>query len=384
LHILWTALLGLIAFLWILASIDLARGVPSMPSLADADPLPDAQCPPVSILFAARDEAEKLPGALATFLALDYPNYEVIAVDDRSEDGTGVILEAAANLDKRLKRVRVDKLPAGWLGKPHALEQAYERASGEWLIFTDADVHFAPDLLRRVVALANAREWDHVTLLGTLKMFSVGEKIAMIFFAMAFAIGTRPWAAGDPSSRGYCGVGAFQMIRRSAYETIGTHRRLAMEVVDDMKLGKLVKDGGFRSGAAKAGGAVSVHWHAGVGNMIRGTTKNFFATSGFRLWLTGVHIFGLLLMCVFPVVALAFTHGWARGFDVIAVALPLIIAAGAARQFDAPGFYALTYPIGALIFAWMLARSTIVTLWQGGIVWRGTFYPLDELKRGVV
>ena len=383
-HIFWTVLLGLIAFLWALASVDLARGVPSMPSLADADPLPDALCPTVSIMFAARDEAEKLPGALATFLSLDYPNYEVIAVDDRSEDGTGAIIEAAASRDARLKRVRIDKLPAGWLGKPHALEQAYEHASGEWLIFTDADVHFAPDLLRRAIALADAREWDHVTLLGALKMFTFGEKIAMTFFAMAFAIGTRPWAASDPGSRGYSGVGAFQMIRRSTYEAIGTHRRLAMEVVDDMKLGKLVKDGGFRSGAAKAGGAVSVHWHAGVGNMIRGTTKNFFATSGFKLWLTGVHIFGLLLMCVFPVVALAFTHGWARGFDVIAVALPLIIAAGAARQFDAPGIYALTYPIGALIFAWMLARSTIVTLWQGGIVWRGTFYPLDELKRGVV
>ncbi|MGC2331262.1 MAG: glycosyltransferase family 2 protein, partial [Candidatus Acidiferrales bacterium] len=204
-HILWTALLGLIAFLWVLASVDLARGVPSMPSLADADPLPDAQCPPASILFAARDEAGKLPGALATFLSIDYPDYEVIAVDDRSEDGTGAILEEAASRDNRLKRVRVDKLPAGWLGKPHALEQAYEHASGEWLIFTDADVHFAPDLLRRTIALANAREWDHLTLLGTLKMFTIGEKIAMTFFAMAFAIGTRPWSASDPGSRGYSG-----------------------------------------------------------------------------------------------------------------------------------------------------------------------------------
>ncbi len=129
-----------------------------MPSLADVDPLPDAECPSVSILFAARDEAEKLPGALATFLALDYPNYEVIAVDDRSEDATGAILKAAARRDTLLKCVRVDKLPAGWLGKPHALEQAYEHASGEWLIFTDADVHFAPDLLRRAIALADARD----------------------------------------------------------------------------------------------------------------------------------------------------------------------------------------------------------------------------------
>jgi glycosyltransferase involved in cell wall biosynthesis len=381
LHTFWTALLGAVAFLWIAASIDLLRGVPSMPSLADANPLPDAQCPPVSILFAARNEAEKLAGALETFLALDYPRYEVIAVDDRSEDGTGAILEAAAQREARLKPVRIDSLPSGWLGKPHALRQAYERSTGEWLVFTDADVYFAPDLLRRSIALAERQGWEHLTLIGRVEMFSVGEKIAMTFFAMAFAIGTRPWAASNPKSRAYNGVGAFQLIRRDTYEAIGTHRRLAMEVVDDMKLGKLVKDGGFRSGAARAGDAVSVHWHAGVGNMIRGTTKNLFAVSGFNLWVACVQIFGVLLTCAFPVAAFVFTHGWGRLFDTIAVVLPLNIAGGAALQFEEPVLYAVTYPIGALIFAWMMARSAIVTLWQGGIVWRGTFYPLEELKR---
>jgi Glycosyl transferase family 2 len=381
----WKVLTGVLAFLWLLESIDIARGVPSIPSIADVAPLNDADCPAVSILFAARDEEVKLPGALATFIALDYPRYEVIAVDDRSEDKTGEILDAAARDSAVLRVVHVASLPSGWLGKPHALEQAYEHSNGEWLVFTDADVHFAPDLLRRTIALAEEKKWDHVTLLGTLGMFSLGEKIAMTFFAMAFVMGTRPWAASDPKSRSYNGVGAFQMIRRSAYEAIGTHRRLAMEVVDDMKLGKIVKEGGFRSGAAKAGGAVSVHWHAGVGNMIRGTTKNFFATSGFKVRVTAVQIFALLMMCVFPVMALPFLHGVAaRTFDAIAIVLPLIVAGGAARQFKTPVIFAVTYPIGALIFAWMLTRSTIVTLWRGGIEWRGTFYPLDELKRGVV
>ena len=129
---------------------------------------------------------------------------------------------------------------------------------------------------------------------------------------------------------------------------------------------------------------MSVHWHAGVGNIIRGTTKNFFATSGFKPWLTTLHIFGLLLMFVFPIVALPIVHGWARIFALIAVGLPLIAEIGVAMEFESQPLYALTYPIGALIFAWMLTRSMIVTLWQGGIFWRGTFYPLDELKRGVV
>jgi hypothetical protein len=384
LHIFGTVLLGVIALLWVAEAIDLARGVPSLASLDDVPPIAKDRCPSVSILFAARDEAEKLPHALETLLSLDYPHYEVVAVDDRSADATGAILSAAAQRDARLKPVSVDSLPQGWLGKPHALQQAYEHSTGEWLIFTDADVHFAPDLLQRTIALAEAKGWNHVTLLGRAKMYTAGEKIAMTFFGLALLAGTRPWSAHDTRSHGYSGVGAFQMVRRSAYEKMGTHRRLAMEVIDDMKLGKLAKEAGVGSGAAKAGDAVSVHWHAGVGNMIRGTTKNFFAASGYKLPVTLLQIFGLVLMFDLPVVALPFVHGWARLFAAIAIALPLIATGGVAIEFRAPIAYAVTFPIGALIFAWMLARSMIVTLWQGGIVWRGTFYPLDELRRGVV
>src|SRR5579863_6321423 len=335
----WTALFGCIAFLWIIQAIDIALGVPKIPALAGTAPLEDSMCPAVSILVAGRDEADKLPDALATFLALDYPRYEVIAVDDRSEDATGAILDAAAQRDSRLKIVHVDSLPAGWLGKPHALQQAYEHSSGEWLVFTDADVHFAPDLLRRAVALAEARNWEHMTLLGAPKMYTAGERIVMTFFGVAMILSARPWSAHNPRSQGYMGIGAFQMMQRSAYEKMGTHRRLAMEVVDDMKLGKLAKESGLRSGVAKSGDAVSVHWHAGLGNIVRGTTKNFFAAAGFKLWLAAVQVFGLLLMCVFPVVALPFVHGWVRAFAAIAVAVPLIAAAGVAMEFRASPFY---------------------------------------------
>ncbi|HKV05957.1 MAG TPA: glycosyltransferase [Candidatus Acidoferrales bacterium] len=383
-HIFWTSLLGIIAFLWIAGFIELALGLRRIPPLSAVAPLEDSRCPPVSILFAGRDEAEKLPGALESMLAISYPHFEVIAVDDRSGDATGAILEAAARKDSRLKPVRVDELPAGWLGKPHALQKAYEHSQGEWIVFTDADVHFSADALRRAVALAEANRWEHMTLLAGIKMFTLGEKIVMTFFGIGFLMGTRPWRTNNPRTRGYTGVGAFQMIRRSVYETVGTHRRLAMEVVDDMKLGKLVKEAGFRSGVARGENAVSLHWHAGLGNTIRGTTKNFFAASGFRLWLTSAQALGLLAMFVLPVAALPFARGWPLAFAAISVGLPLVVAVGVDIQLKASPAYALTYPIGALIFAWMLTRSMAVTLWQGGIVWRGTFYPLEELRRGVV
>jgi glycosyl transferase family 2 len=372
------------AFLWVLNAIDIAQGVPKLPSISEVAPLADAECPAVSILFAARDEEEKLPGALDTFLALDYPRYEVVAVDDRSEDGTAEILDRAAQSDARLKVAHISSLPAGWLGKPNALQQAYEHSSGEWLVFTDADVHFSPDLLRRALALVQRERWDHLTLLSSAEMHTVGEKIALTFFGMGFVIGVRPWRASDPHSTGYAGVGAFQLMRRSTYQGIGTHRRLAMEVVDDMKLGKLVKEGGFRSGVGKGWKEVRVRWHAGVGNIVRGTTKNFFAAAGYNFGIACGQLAMVLLLCVLPWVALPFLGGWALFFDLVAVGVTIATHAGVSIEVGVSPLYALTEPVGALIFSWMLVRSTIVTLWNGGIRWRGTFYPLEELKRGVV
>jgi hypothetical protein len=384
LHWFWIGFLGLVALIWSVQSIDLALGALSIPALKSVAPLNDAHCPSVSVLFAARDEAEKLPAALETFLALDYPKFDVIAVNDRSEDATEGILRRAAQRDLRLKVISISSLPAGWLGKPHALQEAYDHSTGEWLIFTDADVHFEPDVLRLAIALAEQRHWDHMPLLCHTKMFSAGEKIAMMFFGMAFMLGVRPWRASNPKSGSYVGIGAFQLIRRSTYEKIGEHRRLAMEVVDDVKLGKLVKEAGCSSGIAKSGPSVSVYWHAGVRNIIRGTTKNFFATTGFSLPIVCVQMLGVLMLSVMPWLALPFVHGWARLFAAIAVALAICAEGGVAIENGVSPLYALTHPIGALIFGWMLARSTIVTLWQGGITWRGTFYPLEKLKRGVV
>jgi glycosyltransferase involved in cell wall biosynthesis len=384
LHLFWTIALGSAAALWIYGMLDAAWGLRTFETVADVTPLRDADCPSVSILFAARDEAQKLPAALATFLKMDYPRYEIVAVNDRSQDDTEQILKSAAENNSRLRIFSVKELPAGWLGKPHALQKAYEQSKGEWLIFTDADVQFAPSLLRSSIALAQKNGWDHLTLSGHTDMFTVGEKIAMTFFGLAFLMSVRPWRVSDPRSGAFAGIGMFQLIRRSTYEAIGTHRRLAMEVVDDMKLGKLVKQEGFRSAVALANNEISVHWHSGVRNIIRGTTKNFFAFAGFSLWTSGVQMFGLLMMCVVPWIALFFVHGWALVFACICVGLAIILHIGACLEFRVSPLYALTFPIGALIFIWMQARSMIVTLWTGGITWRGTFYPLEELKRGLI
>jgi glycosyltransferase involved in cell wall biosynthesis len=383
-HILGLVLFALIASFWVFHGARIAYGAMRLPWLKDFPPAADPDCPWLSILFAARDEEEKLPGALATLANLDYPNLEIVAVDDRSLDATGRILEEFATARPQVKVVHVSELPAGWLGKPHALQKAYEAASGEWLLFTDADVRFKPDALRRAVSMAKQRELDHLTLLTDVEMSGFWETVLLTFFGMAFHLGNDPHNVSNASSRAYVGVGAFQLISRKTYQASGTHRRLAMEVVDDMKLAKMVKQAGFRSSVGVAEDAVIVRWHAGLGNLIRGTTKNFFAAFGYRLTFAVLAMVAMFTVNVLPFVGLAFGSGWMRLFSAIAVLIALGFHAGVDIAMRVSPLYCLTYPLGAIFFCYMLARSTAVTLWQGGVSWRGTFYPLRELKRGVV
>jgi glycosyltransferase involved in cell wall biosynthesis len=383
-HLFGLALFGLIAFFWLTHGLRVAYGAFRLPWIKKFAPASDADCPSISILFAARDEEEKLPAALATLMEIDYPGLEVTAVDDRSQDATGRILDEFAAAHPRLRVVHVTQLPSGWLGKPHALQKAYEASTGDWLLFTDADVRFKPDLLRRAIALAKARNLDHLTLMGDVEMVGFWETMLITFFGMAFHIATDPHRVANPNSRAYMGVGAFQLLKRTAYEASGTHRRLAMEVVDDMKLGKIVKQSGFRSGAGIAQDFVVVRWHAGLGNLIRGVTKNFFAAVGYSIALTSIAVTGLLLMNVAPVFGIIYGEGWIRIFALTALVIALCFHAGVDIGMRVSPLYAFTHPLGAVLFSYMLLRSAVVTLKQDGIIWRDTFYPLDELKRGVV
>ena len=383
-HFFGIALFGFVALFWLTYGLRVAYGAIRLPWVKDFPPAPDAECPRISILFAARDEEEKLPAALATLMQIDYPGLEVVAVDDRSQDATGRILDEFAATHPRLRVVHEERLPEGWLGKTHALQKAYEASLGEWLLFTDADVRFNPDVVRRVVSLVKAQNLDHLSLLGDVEMVGFWENVLITFFGLGFHLAADPSRVGNRRSSRYVGVGAFQLLRRSAYETSGTHRRLAMEVIDDMKLGKIVKQAGFRSGCAVAQDLVAVRWHAGVGNLVRGVTKNFFAGAGYDLRLVTVQLAALLVMDILPFVGVVFGHGWIRAFSAIAVLIALSFHVGVAWVMRVSPLYALTHPVGAALFFYMLLRSTVVTLRQGGIVWRDTFYPLEELKRGVV
>ncbi len=383
-HQLWTILFAIFALISLAAYLRAFRGMSKVPRLRDVTPLDDACCPTVSVLFGARDEADKLPQALPTMLAQDYPRYEVIAVNDRSRDPTPQILDEFAGQHAHLKVVHVAELAAGWLGKPHALETAYRRATGEWLVFTDADVRFAPDLLRRTLALALEKRWDHVSLLAIVDLKGFWEKVAVGYWVLGFVLAYEPWRVSDPTARSYVGVGAFQLLRRSTYEAIGRHQRLALEVVDDMKLGLLVKRGGFRSGVAQSEDRLRVRWQEGIGNIVRGLTKNTFAALGYSVAQVAMHLAAIFVFSLLPPLALIFGTGAVRLLAGLIVGVAVVAHAAAAWRSQASSLYGLTYPLGALLFSYILLRSTVVTLWRGGVVWRDTFYPLDELRKGMV
>ncbi len=384
LHISWIVLFGLIAIVWIVQGIRAGIGMARLPWLSDSPLLSSDGSPSLSVIFAARDEAEKLPGAIETLLAQNYPRFEVVAVNDRSQDQTSAILHEFERVNRNLKVIDIANLPPGWLGKPHALVVGFEQSQGEWLVFTDADVHFAPDVLRRAVALAKEREWDHLSLLASVEMRGFWEITAISYFGLGFVFGNEPWQASNPRSGRYVGVGAFQLVRRTAYEACGGHRRLRMDVIEDMKLGKLMKLAGFRSGVAVAQDMVRVRWHSGLQNVIRGVTKNMFAACHYNPLFALAAMVLPLAMSVLPFFGLAFATGWARVFAGIAAVAAILIHAAMIWFTDASPLYGLTHPLGAVLFCWMLARSAVATLWRGGVVWRDTFYPIEELRKGLV
>jgi glycosyltransferase involved in cell wall biosynthesis len=345
--------------------------------------------PRVSIIVPARNEAEHIEAALLSLLELDYPDYEVIAVDDRSKDATGTILdrlqtewrERGEALHHRLKVLHIHELPPGWLGKTHAMWQAGKQATGDWLLFTDADVVFRADTLRRAVVYTEQERADHVVLFPTMVMESPGERMMMAFFQSQFVFARRRWKVADPRSRDAIGVGAFNLIRREAYDRLGTYERLRMAVLDDMRLGEIVKQEGLRQRVAFGRDLLRLRWVFGTRGMVENLTKNGFAILRFNVWFAALAVCGVLLMNVGPFIGAGLASGWARAGFLIALLAVAMVYVGMSWHSDISPLYVVLHPLGALVFCYALVRSAVLTFAYGGVVWRGTLYPLAELRK---
>ena len=393
----------ILALAWFSRIVEAALGMPSVADVSrpewDRNPVLPSGNPRVSIIVPARNEEETIEQALRSLLALDYDNYEVIAVNDRSTDQTGEIMERVAR-DSRVSQRHRDRgdpcssvflhvihhteLPRGWLGKTHAMWTAANQASGEWLLFTDADVLFKPDSLRRALAYAVAEPADHVVLFPRMIMKRPGEYMMIAFFQTMFMFGHRPWKVADPSTDDHMGVGAFNLVRRRVYDAVGTYERLRMEVLDDMKLGKVVKKKGFAQRNVFGGDLISIRWAHGAFGVVNNLTKNFFAVLSFQWWRTALSAFGLAFINWGPFLGIWLAHGWARLPFAVALGSMLLIYIGMGWRSSVPPYYFLLHPVSTAMFIYTLLRSMFLTLWNDGIVWRGTKYPLEELRKGMV
>jgi len=378
----------ILALAWFSRIVEAALGVPKIADVSrpEWDRQPTVH-PRVSIIVPARNEEGDIEEALGRLLQLDYDNYEVLAVDDRSTDRTGEIMEQVAASPKAhhcLRVIHVSTLPTGWMGKAHAMWNAAQQATGDWILFTDADVLFRPDVLRRALAYAESERADHVVVFPRMIMKRPGERMMIAFFQTLFTFGHRPWRVADPKTKDHMGVGAFNLLRRTTYDAVGTYRALRMEVLDDMKLGKVIKNAGFRQRNVFGEDLISIRWARGAMGVVDNLTKNFFAVLSFQWWRALASVFGLLFLNLGPFVGVWLAHGWQRVPYSIALGSMFLIYFGMSFKSSIRPYYFFLHPISTLLFGYTLLRSMYLTLSNDGITWRGTKYPLEELRKGIV
>ena len=336
--------------------------------------------PPVSIVIPARNEERNLEQALGSVLALDYPGLEIIVVNDRSTDGTGAILEKLAKQDPRLTVVTIESLPADWLGKPYALHRGAQQAQGEFILFTDADIVFHPLALRKAMMHVQTNRFDHMTVVPEDTMPGFFLRALSATFGIFMFILFRPWEARNPRSRRYMGIGAFNLIRTTAYRAIGGHQLIALRPDDDLKFGKLVKRHGYRQDVLNGKGMVAVEWYRSVAELIDGLMKNMFAGMEYRVSFVIAAMLAALLIHIWPWVGMWVADGWPQVWYAVTVVMMVGSFGFAMAPFGVKAWHGLLLPLTIGLLVYIQCRATVLALWHGGISWRGTFYPLGLLR----
>ncbi len=321
--------------------------------------------------------------ALLSVMALDYPHLEIVVVNDRSTDSTGSILQEMA-LQDGLQVEHIDTLPEGWLGKTHALHMAAQKATGEFLLFTDADIVYHPLVLRKAMRYVQQHQLDHLTVIPEDTMPGTFLHILSATFGMFMFLLFQPWKARNPRSRRYMGIGAFNLVRTSVYHAIGGHESVRLRPDDDLKLGKVIKHRGYRQDVLNGFGMVWVEWYRSVPELINGLMKNMFAGMDYRLSLVILATMGTLLIHLWPWVGLWMTTGVTRMLLGMTVLTMICSFAYGMAPFGVKPWQGLLLPVTISFFLYIQWRAALLTLWSGSVTWRGTRYSLAELKNNKV
>ena len=365
--------------LW--AAITLAQGQGQMGELRDTLIPSESPLPTVSIIIPACNEEKTIAAALDSVLAIAYTNLEIIVINDRSTDNTGEILKKYQEHYPQIITHEITELPTGWLGKNHALHVGAQMAKGKYLLFTDADIHFEKTTLLRAITYVQQQGLDHLSLVfkntapNLLLKSLVIEAGCTLFFLL------KPWLVKRADRPQFMGVGAFNLVKKEAYHTIGGHSSIAMHPIDDIMLGKVIKRGGLKQDCLMAYDFITVDWYDNVGEMANGLMKNIFALYNFRLELAiGALVFTLLIV-ILPFWALFITSGIPFSLLAASLILRCIVFIGGALKNELPFWLFPAALITPYLNVYIMIKSVATNIKDQGINWRGTHYPLSLLRK---
>lgn len=364
--------------LFVLARQKFLKPTSGTPAAAGAPPF-------VSVLVPARNEERRvLRECVRSVLAQDYTRFEVIAVDDRSTDATPNLLRALAREDPRLSVIEGRELPDGWLGKPHALEQALKKSRGEWILTTDADVIFHPSALRAAVDYALAQSCDAVSFVPHFEAHSFWERVfiptwlwgLLIFFPLDM-LNRR----GVPLAIGF---GAFFLVRRSSLERLGGFGAVRAEVIEDVRLAEKLKRSGAYVRLEYAPALIRTRMYTNLPELWESATKNLFAALkfshalavGYLVWTFAVGVLPPLLFAASALLVLlgvGDVDSWRRLIlpSLTGWTLQVLLLAAVSARNRVPPAYALTAPLGFALGCVLMAESALAVTTRRGVTWKG-------------
>ncbi|TAM83621.1 MAG: glycosyltransferase [Acidobacteria bacterium] len=372
---------GLFAF-WNITGVTILRPQPS-------SPLPASQRPRVSILLAARNEQAMLPATLDSLLKLDYPDFEIILVDDDSDDLTGAIADEWAQLhgtDGKLRVIHNHHLPPGWHGKVHAMSLAAEAATGEWVLSTDADVVFHPSLLQQAVDLGLRKGLQFLSLTPEVEMQSWAEKVVLPAFGLLLFMLFPLRLVNDPRRQRSMAAGAFMLMRHDDLKALGGYARLRGTLIEDLRMAELFKRNGRRTYLGVTRGVFRTRMYENWREVFEGLARSAWEGTGCSLWkvLGGVAIGnGLAVLPWLSLIALwlsnlltgtppaqnpAFIAAAAACAASAVIYCPVVVFAGLSP------LYTFTLPIASLFYSAVSVASAFRSLAGPGLQWKGRSY----------
>lgn len=349
---------------------------------------PPTDAPLISICVPARNEERNIRACVERLLAQNYPNFEVVVLDDRSTDGTPGILATMAAHDSRLHPISGSDLPAGWAGKPHALFQASAAARGEWLCFVDADTFLSPSTLSSCYTKALETRADMFTIMTFQILGSFWEKVVMPLVMTALSVGFSPRKVNDPNRRDAIANGQFILIRRPVYDVIGGHESVKDQIVEDKAISEQVKWNGYRLIVANGYGVAQTRMYTSLPEMWEGWTKNIYLGLRDQTGLLLLGVFGALValiaalfLPIWPLLGIKWLvngGGWMAAAVILESLIfwaYLIFTRGrVAQAMRISAWYAFSTPLGAAVFAAMMITSAVRVITGKGVTWKGRTY----------